>query len=146
MKGMKVDYLSYLDHNKIGIKIHTMKIEDHTNYPKTLNPTIPRTGDDIEINKLILGREEVKGEEDNNMMEISMLLFHFPLERNCPLSKTVENKDFDKVISMDLRFLKLNFLMEYLFRIKDYVFSQLIGALSDSDPYSGITKRVDKET
>jgi len=44
---------------------------------------------------------------------------------------------------MDLRFLKLNFMMEYLFRVKDYVFSQLIGALSDSDPYTEVTRRVE---
>jgi len=66
-----------------------MNIIDHSNYPKTRSPKDPQpSGDHIEIKKLIMGREESPGSENQNMMEMSILLFHFPLERNCPLSQT----------------------------------------------------------
>ena len=43
---------------------------------------------------------------------------------------------FDKMVKIDIKSLNLVFLMEYLFRMQDYFFTQLIGAASDSNPYA----------
>lgn len=52
---------------------------------------------------------------------------------------------FDKMVKIDIKSLNLVFLMEYIFRMQDYFFTQLIGAASDSNPYAQIAIKVTEE-
>ena len=68
------------------------------------------------------------------MFDMSVLMFHFPMERTCP--KTQEDHKFhDKFIKMEWRCCKLNFIQEFVYRLYEYFYYQILGALSDSNPY-----------
>jgi hypothetical protein len=54
-------------------------------------------------------------------MEMRVLLFHNPLQRACPLSRKDEYSSFDKHVKINLKTMRINFLMEYLFRLQDYL-------------------------
>lgn len=65
-----------------------------------------------------------------------MVMPHYPMERTCFIARKEEFKMFDKMVKIDLKSMTLVLLMEYMFRIQDYFFTQLIGAASDSNPYA----------
>lgn len=70
------------------------------------------------------------------MMELQIVMPHHPMERTCSIARKEDFKMFDKMVKIDIKSLNLVFLMEYLFRMQDYFFTQLIGAASDSNPYA----------
>ena len=69
------------------------------------------------------------------MLDLQILMFHFPMERTCPKSRLNQHKLHDKYVKMELRCCKLNYIQEYIYRIYEYFYSQILGALSDSNPY-----------
>ncbi len=56
------------------------------------------------------------------MMEIKMVIPHYPLERTCHIARQEEFTTFDKTVKIEIKSIHLVFLMEYLFRIQDYFF------------------------
>jgi hypothetical protein len=102
------------------MKQYKFEIIDHTNYPHTLDPNkVYKESDEIMENK-ILERRSNNGQQ--NMMEMSILMFHFPMERTCPLAHEEKYKKHDKFIEMTMRCMKLNFMQEYNFRLYEYFF------------------------
>lgn len=69
------------------------------------------------------------------MLEIEIMQFHFPMERTCPLARVEEHKDHDKFVKVNVRCARLNYIQEYVFRVYEYFYYQIVGALSDSNPY-----------
>lgn len=67
-------------------------------------------------------------------------MYHYPKEKACPLQEE-EGIDFHNKVKVNIMSLKLNLMQEYLFRLQDYFFYQLLGALTDSDPYARILLR-----
>ena len=77
------------------------------------------------------------------MFEMSVLMFHFPMERTCPKARIEEHKQHDKFLKLELRCCKLNFIQENLYRLYEYFYYQILGALSDSNPYQEGRKQAD---
>ena len=71
------------DHDLIKGQMGSLQIFDNTNYPMTLDPTKPYTSADSEMAYEILGLRDAK--EDKPMMEFDCIMYHFPMERTCPL-------------------------------------------------------------
>ena len=64
-----------------------------------------------------------------------MLTFTAPLEKTCPLAREPEMKSYDKHIKIELGKPRLILSKEYLYRVYEYFFYQLIGSVSDANPY-----------
>ena len=78
------------------------------------------------------------GQKDGSrekVFSMEILMFHYPLERACPKAQLRDNETYDKTVKIVMNDFKVNFMMEYMFRIQDYFFCQLIGPLSDSNPF-----------
>ena len=69
-----------------------------------------------------------------------MTMFHYPLAKLCPISWQEEYQRFDKFVKITMKSIRFRFLMEYMFRMQDYFFCQLLGALSDTNPYLPINE------
>lgn len=69
------------------------------------------------------------------MLEVDILYFHFPMERTCPLTQKEEYKNNDKFVTLQMNNARLYYMQEYMYRIYEYFYYQVIGALSDSNPY-----------
>ena len=52
---MKINYLSYVDHDNLSGHIGNFRIFDNTNYPKTLDPSKQYSTQDKTYNNLIIG-------------------------------------------------------------------------------------------
>ena len=70
------------------------------------------------------------------MLEVNILYLHFPMERTCPLARKDQYKIHDKFVKVNLRSGRLCYMQEYMYRLYEYFYYQVIGALSDSNPYS----------
>jgi len=57
--------------------------------------------------------------------------FHSPLKNDCPLQKPFYHNN----VKLRLSSIKFNFLNEWVMRLNDYMFNQLLAALSDANPY-----------
>lgn len=77
------------------------------------------------------------------MFEMSVLMFHFPMERTCPKARIEAHKQHDKFLKLELRSCKLNFIQEFVYRLYEYFYYQILGALSDSNPYQEGRKQAD---
>jgi hypothetical protein len=69
------------------------------------------------------------------MMVMKMVMFHYPLQRTCAIARQPENATFDKLVNITIKGIQIEFMMEYMFRMQDYLFNQLIKSASDTDPY-----------
>ena len=58
------------------------------------------------------------------------------MERTCPLMRKEKYKNHDKFVKVKLSSGRMYFMMEYMYRLYEYFYYQIIGALSDSNPYS----------
>ena len=72
----------------------------------------------------------------DNMLEVNILYLHFPMERTCPLATKEEYKTHDKFVKVKLNSARMFYMQEYMYRLYEYFYYQVIGALSDSNPYS----------
>ena len=134
------------DHDVIDMKMVNLQIKDNTNYPRTLDPTL-RYNSQSKLEQFEILSKRNGGEDSlkDPTMEMRVLLFHNPLERACPMSRKEEYRCFDKHVKINLKTMRINFLMEYLFRLQDYMLYQFIGALSDSNPYFGVVAKAKEE-
>ena len=57
------------------------------------------------------------------MMELYIIMPHYPTERTCAISRKEDFKMFDKMVKIDIKSLNLVFLMEYIYRMQDYFFT-----------------------
>jgi hypothetical protein len=79
--------LSKFDHDEISIRMGNLEIVDNTNYPKTLDPTkIFKSTDPLHTN-IIMSRKKSADKDDGYMMEMKMIIFHYPLERTCHIAR-----------------------------------------------------------
>ena len=62
-------------------------------------------------------------------------MFNAPIEKTCPLARDQNMKKYDKHIKIELGSARLQMSKEYLYRVYEYFFYQLIGAVSDTNPY-----------
>ena len=69
------------------------------------------------------------------MLDVKILYFHFPMERTCPLTHKEEYKSNDKFVTVRMNNARLYYMQEYMYRLYEYFYYQVIGALSDSNPY-----------
>ena len=77
------DYSMMFDHDEHSLVMQTLEVLDHTQYPNTLDPTVEYAGDaHMEAHK-ILTRKPMPS-KSKNMLEMQILMFHFPMERTCP--------------------------------------------------------------
>ena len=130
------EFNMHFDHDRHRVKMYRLEITDHSNYPHTLDPAkVYKEGDEIKEQKILTRRSN---HGNQNMMEMSVLMFHFPMERTCPLCHEEKYKIHDKFIQMKMNCAKLNFMQEYIFRLYEYFFFQVLAAMSDSNPYLAI--------
>lgn len=136
------DYNMLFDHDTHQLTMQTLELLDHTLYPNTLDPTMQYPADaNMESNKILMRKPSPS--KSQNMMEMEILMFHFPMERTCPKARQEEHKHFDKYVKMKLRYCRLNFIQEYVYRLYEYFYFQVLGAMSDTNPYQEGRKLAD---
>ena len=111
------------DHDEIVIKIGNLTISDNTRYPKTLDPTLLYSAKTLVTSEPILRSKKIDQSANHNMMELKMVLPHYPMERTCSITREEKFKMFDKMVKIDIKSMNLVFLMEYMFRMQDYLFT-----------------------
>jgi hypothetical protein len=132
----------FFDHDTHHLSIQTMEILDHTQYPHTLDPSKVYSRDaHVEASKILTRKNPAS--KGQNMLDMAILMYHFPMERTCPKSWVEEHKYHDKFVKIDMRCVKLNFIQEYLYRLYEYFYYQILSALSDSNPYQEGRKQAD---
>lgn len=65
-------------------------------------------------------------------------LFTRPLANDCPHQRPF----FDKNVSLDIGSLQFTVMLEWIMRLNDYFFNQLLGALSDANPYQKLIDEI----
>ena len=137
------DYNNFFDHDTQHLVIQTLEVLDHTQYPHTLDPSRAYSRDDHIESSKVLTRKSSLTSKNQNMLDMSILLFHFPMERTCPKARGEDHKHHDKFLKMELRCLKLHYVQEYVYRLYEYLYYQVLAALSDSNPYQEGRKQAD---
>ena len=115
------DYNMMFDHDTHALVMQTLEVIDHTQYPNTLDPTVEYAHDAPMKSQRILTRKPMPS-KSQNMLEMQILMFHFPMERTCPKAWLDENKQHDKFVKMQLRCCRLNYMQEYLYRLYEYFY------------------------
>mmetsp|Transcript_23187 Transcript_23187/g.22683 ORF Transcript_23187/g.22683 Transcript_23187/m.22683 type:complete len:174 (-) Transcript_23187:90-611(-) len=129
----------FYDHDFIKGVMGSFQILDLTNYPMTLDPTIKYTHTNEPPVNQVLGLRDTKDKKP--MMEFDLIMYHYPIERTCPLQGDM----YDKKLNLKLNSMKVNYIQEYFFRLNDYFFYQFLGAVSDSNPYQKLVDQMMKE-
>lgn len=75
-----------------------------------------------------------------------MILFHYPLDLSCPIQLARGNRQYDKLVKLEMKQLQINHMQELMFRLNDYFFYQFIYAITDANPYLDIIERLEVET
>ena len=120
LQEKRLRYLSKFDHDEMQVQMGNLEIIDHTCYPKTLDPFKQYTSRDQLQSQKILSRRSLV--HNDHMLDMEMVMFHYPLERTCHLARKPEYESYDKHVRIELKSMKLLFLMEYLYRVQDYFF------------------------
>ena len=68
-----------------------------------------------------------------------MIIYHNPLDFTCPCQS--ENKQFNSMLELQIKSLKLNYMQEYLLRLNDYFLSQITNSFVDTNPCQDIVRR-----
>ena len=140
---VRFDYKMFFDHDTHHLSIQTLEILDHTQYPHTLDPSKVYSRDaHLEASK-ILTRKNLAS-KSQNMLDMAIMMYHFPMERTCPKSWVEEHKHHDKFVKIYMRCCKINFIQEYVYRLYEYFYFQVLSALSDSNPYQEGRKQADE--
>jgi len=130
---VKFDNPMYFDHYIYDIYLPNLQINDHTNYPHTLNVTQKYTAKDkLESQQLLAKRSD---NEEKDLLKIKILMFNTPLEKTCPLARDEKMQQYDKHIKIEMGSARLNLSKEYLYRVYEYMYYQLLSAISDANPY-----------
>ncbi len=101
----------HYDHDVYEGKISDIQILDNTSYPYTLDPTGLYMFDPDYPSREILG---LRDENDEYMVEFDMTMF----SAACPR----QHDNYDKIVNLRMRGIKLFYMSEYLFRLNDYFF------------------------
>ena len=102
---------------------------DNTNYPWTIDPNLLYNPNFTFPNDEILGiRSDLKSE---NLMNFEIIQFHRPLNNDCPHQKHLYHNN----ITITMNSIRFNFMNEWVMRINDYIFNQLLTSISDANPY-----------
>lgn len=130
---VKFDYLVYFDHYVYDITLPNLQLNDHTNYPNTLDATHRYTAKDkLETQQIFAKRSD---NDLKDLLRVKCLIFNTPLEKTCPLARDEKMKKFDKHVSVEMGPARLSLSKEYLYRVYEYFYYQLIMAVSDANPY-----------
>lgn len=139
------------------------RLFDNTNYPQTLDshkmyspdfkhPSTVllsfKTADHKRRNSLrtlIDAFENSQEIPDETAMNFELTIFHYPLDKGCPIQREEGNQKFDKLVKMRMKQLQIVHMQEVMFRLNDYVFYQLISAMTDVNPYQDIISRLKNE-
>ena len=118
--------------------MENMRLDDNSDYPRTIDPTRIYKPEDKILSQTIVDRKSISfsravGAEP--MIDVHILYPHFPMERTCPLLHTEKYKNHDKFVTVKLTSGRLYYMQEYMYRLYEYFYYQILGALSDSNPY-----------
>ena len=143
------------DHDAYEASLGDFKVLDNTEHPRTLDPRKNYTKDDPTRNYLVLGFTDrkdlqrstiIEEEEDDDggfkALTFKMKSFHFPKDHSCPEQKNL--KQFDSIIDLDIKSIKLNYIQEQLLRLSDYFLCQLVESLSDTNPFQDLIMKLEK--
>lgn len=95
---------------------------------------------DLERNTII--EEEDEDDTGFKALTFKMKSFHFPKDHSCPEQKNL--KQFDSIIDLDIKSLKLNYIQEQFLRLTDYFLCQLVSSLADTNPFQDLIMRLEK--
>ena len=113
------DYKMFFDHDTHHLIMRTLEVLDHTQYPNTLDPKKTYNRDHhISSNKILMRKSSMSSTSDlrssassnNNMFDMQMLMFHFPMERTCPQAHHEKYCKHDKFVKMEMKNCKLHFI------------------------------------
>lgn len=127
------EYQVFFDHQIYDIRLPDLQINDLTNHPNTLDPKKQYSSKDKLESFQIFGKRSENQTQD--LLRVKVLTFSAPLEKTCPLSREEKMKSFDKHVKIDMGQARLILSKEYLYRVYEYFFYQLINAVSDANPY-----------
>ncbi len=88
LQEKRLRYLSKFDHDEMQVQMGNLEIIDHTCYPKTLDPFKQYTSRDQLQSQKILSRRSLV--HSDHMLDMEMVMFHYPLERTCHLARKPE--------------------------------------------------------
>ena len=112
-----LEFKGMFDHDEIMMNIGNLTISDNTCYPKTLDPLHIYSAKIPVESQPILSGKKIDQSANHNMMELKIVLPHYPMERTCSIARKEEFKMFDKIVKIDIKSMNLVILMEYLFRL-----------------------------
>ena len=73
---------------------------------------------------------------DQNLLDLKMTSFHFPLDHTCPLQ--ADSPHASGLMSLTVRPIKVVYMQEQFLRLADYFLVQFLQNLSDTNPYDQI--------
>jgi hypothetical protein len=120
------------DHQTLSGYLGNFRVFDNTCYPNTLDPRVYYTKQMKPTSQMIIGFPN----RYETALEFEMTIFQFPLDHSCPLQLTEKNMNFNSILKLKIRQLKINFMAEYFLRLADYFIYQFFQSLGDTDPYN----------
>ena len=116
------------------------RIFDNTNYPQTLDSSKVYAPDYKHPQTVLVSFKnssnrtktspiknlmddfENSQEIDETALTFELTVFHYPLDKGCPIQNESQNQKFDKLVKIKMKQLQIVHIQEVMFRLNDYVF------------------------